>query len=80
MLAEKFFTSLFTLLGKQHRFCLTDWIEDHPFLMETPHCLPVVTLPSAPIAVEREKEKREHHLVYFVFVVVHASILTAAVL
>ena len=71
MLAKEFFAALLAFFGKRDRFRLSHRIEDHPFFVQPVHCVPIVSLPCAPVAVEREKEKREYHLVDFVFVVVH---------
>jgi hypothetical protein len=72
MLSKEFFAALFSLFSEQNRFRLAHRIADHPFLVEPAHSIPVVAFPCATAAVEREKEQREHHLVDFVFIVVHA--------
>jgi hypothetical protein len=71
MFSKEFFAAPLSLFGEQNRFRLAHWIADQAFLVEPAHGIPVVTFPCATVAVEREKEEREHHLVDFVFVVVH---------
>jgi hypothetical protein len=71
MLAEEFFAALLALLSKHDRFRFSCWIQDHAFLVQPIHRVPVVSFPCAAVAVEREKEKCEYHLVDFIFVVVH---------
>ena len=75
MLSKEFFAALFSLFREQNRFRFAHRIADHPFLVEPAHGIPVVAFPGATVAVEREKKKREHHLVDFVFVVVHVVML-----
>ena len=75
MLTKEFFAPFFALLGEQDRFCLPNRIADHP-LMKSAQCIPVMAFPCATTTVEREEEKREYHLVDFVFVVVHTASLS----
>ena len=71
MLTKEFFEAFLSLFSEQNRFGLSHWIADHALFMQTAHGIPVLAFPSMTVAVEREKEKREYHLVDFVFVIVH---------
>jgi hypothetical protein len=77
MFSKEFLAALFALFGKQHRFGLSHRIAEPSFFVVPAPGIPVVSFPCAAGAVEREKEQREHHLVDFVFVVVHARRLSA---
>src|SRR5206468_1411299 len=75
MLAKEFLTALFSFLSQYHRFCFTHRIKDHSFFVETIHRIPIMSFPGAPMVVQGEKKKCEHHFVDFVFVVVHEAML-----
>jgi len=75
MLTKKFLATFFTFLGEHHGLCLAYGIADHAFLVEASQCVPVVSFPRASAVMECEKEKCEHHLIDFVFVVFHGAML-----
>jgi hypothetical protein len=73
--AKKFFAQLYTLVGERNRFRFPYRIQNHSFRVQTSESVPVVTFPRASFVMERQKEEREHHLIYFVLVIVHERIL-----
>ena len=75
MLTKEFLAPLLTLFGEHDGFCLTHRIKNHPLFVQTVHRIPVVSFPCACAVMECEKQKREHHLIDFVFVVFHAVML-----
>ena len=77
MFTKEFFAQFLSLLGEDDRLCLAHGIEDHSLFVQTPQCIPVVSLPRASAVMKREEEKRQHHFINLVFVVVHDSILSA---
>ena len=72
---EEFLAELLALLGKRHRFCLADRILDHALRVQPVQSIPVVSFPSTSFVMEREKKKREHHLIDLVFIVVHQDMV-----
>ena len=69
--AKEFFAPLLPFFGERDRLRLAHWIEDHSLFIETVHCIPIMAFPSPSVTVECEKQKREHHLVNFVLIIVH---------
>ena len=75
MLTKKLLATLFTFFGEAHRFRFAYRITNQPFLVEATQRIPVMPFPRASTLMECKKEKCEHHLIHFVFVVFHAVIL-----
>ena len=72
---KEFLAPFLILFGKHDRFGLAHWIEDHSLLVQTIHCIPVVSFPGTSAVMDCQEEKCEHHLVDFVFVVFHKIML-----
>src|SRR5882724_3658691 len=75
MFAKEFLAPFLTRFGEHDRLGLAHRIEDHSLLMQTIHCIPVVSFPGTSAVMNGQEEKREHHLVNLVFVIFHAIIL-----
>jgi hypothetical protein len=71
MFAEEFLAPFLTLFREHDRFGLAHRIQDQPFRVQTIHGLPIVTFPCPSAVMECQEEKREYHLVDFVFVIIH---------
>jgi len=75
MFTKEFCAPFLTLFSEHDRFGLAHWIEDHSLLVQPVHRIPVMSFPGTSVVMDRQEEKREHHLVDFVFVVFHEIML-----
>ena len=69
MLLEEFFATLHSVLGKDDRFSLSYWIQDHSLLMQAVHCVPIVALPrrrAKSHVAPREVKQSKHRFVNLV--------------
>ena len=75
MFTEEFLAPFLTLFGEHDRFGLAHRIEDHSLLVQPIHRTPVVSFPCTSIVMDGQEEKCEYHLVDFIFVVFHKTML-----
>ena len=75
---EQLFATLLSVIGKDHRFCLSYRIGNHSLFVKPAQRIPVVTFPSSAVTALSEVKQREHHFIDLVFVVIHEGFLAVS--